>query len=205
MNLADGDVLDDALELFHNHQWREHKPVISVEQMAELIPVLAPLFQQSRSKTRQPPTRERRDRPTQKLPSRPVRGSSSEIPDDVREAVLERDGHACVRCGVTVQRPVYSLHHRRARGMGGSRRLHTMANLVTLCGTGTTGCHGDVESDREASEAAGWLLPRRRATVTPEEWPVLRWTPDGPQWMQPGERWAAADPHPRQVELGGAA
>lgn len=205
MRLAEGDTLDDALELFHNHQWREHKPVISAEQMAELVPVLAPLFQQSRTKARQQPVREKRERPKQKLPSRPVRGSSSEIPEDIRNAVLERDDNACVRCGAAIQRPFYSLHHRRARGMGGSRRLHTMANLVTLCGSGTTRCHGEVESDRDGSEAAGWLLPRRLHTVTPEEWPVRRWTPDGPQWMQPGDAWAPASPHPRQLEPGGAA
>ena len=127
------------------------------------------------------------------------------IPSAIRDAVLERDGHACVRCGAAVQRPYYSLHHRRARGMGGSRLLHTMANLVTLCGSGTTGCHGEVESDRDAAEAVGWLLPKRLATVAPEEWPVLRWTPRGPEWQQPGEQWTAASPHPRQLELGGAA
>jgi hypothetical protein len=52
MNPAEGDTLDDALELFHNHRWVQNKPPISAEQLAELIPVLAPLFQESRPKVR---------------------------------------------------------------------------------------------------------------------------------------------------------
>lgn len=127
---------------------------------------------------------------------------SSTIPKAIRDAVLERDGHACVRCGVAVQRPFYSLQHRDPRGAGGSRLLHTMANLVTLCGSGTTKCHGHVESQRTESYALGWLVPNG---VVPEEWPVLRWTPDGPRWMQPGDTWASATPHPRQLEMGAAA
>lgn len=203
MKLAEGDVLGDALELFHNHRWVENKPAISAEQMAELIPVLAPLFQQSRPQARQKPKQVReKGRPTQKIPSRPVRGNSSEVPEDIRNAVLERDGNACVRCGVAIHRPYYSLQHRRARGMGGSRLLHTMANLVTLCGTGTTGCHGDVESNRDGSRALGWLVA---GGVIPEEWPVMRWTPDGLRWQQPGAEWVSAEPHPRQIEMGAAA
>lgn len=127
---------------------------------------------------------------------------SSVIPKAIREAVLERDGYACTRCGVAIQRPFYSLQHRDARGLGGSRLRHTMDNLVTLCGSGTTKCHGHVESQRAESYALGWLVPNG---AVPEEWPVLRWTPDGPRWMQPGDGWAPATPHPRQIELEGGA
>ncbi|MGB3443852.1 MAG: HNH endonuclease signature motif containing protein [Actinophytocola sp.] len=127
---------------------------------------------------------------------------SSTIPKAIREAVLERDDHACVRCGVAIQRPYYSLQHRDPRGAGGSRLLHTMANLVTLCGSGTTRCHGHVESYRDESKAHGWLVPNG---AVPEEWPVRRWTPDGPRWMQPGNEWAEAVPHEWQREMGAAA
>lgn len=196
MKLSEGDQLDDALELFHSHSWVAYKPEISSDQMAELVPVLAPLFQQSRPKVQA-------KRQPQKLPSRPVRGSSSEVPEEIREAVLERDGHACTRCGAAIVRPYYSLQHRRPRGMGGSRLLHTMANLVTLCGSATSGCHGEVESDRETAVRLGWLVPHG---VTPEEWPVWRWTPDGHRWEQPGEKtWELAVPHQRQIDLGGVA
>ena len=44
--------------------------------------------------------------------------------------------------------------------MGGSRRaeLNTPANIVLICGSGTTGCHGEIESQREAAYADGLLL-----------------------------------------------
>ncbi len=150
------------------------------------------------------------DRPTT-TPNGPVkkRSESSTIPPAIRAAVLERDGYSCQRCGrYLVDTIRYGLQHRRPRGAGGSRLLHTMANLVTLCGwVGDAGtCTDEVEErDRERATADGWLLPKRIRTVTPEEWPVLRWTAAGPEWQQPGEQWAPAAPHPRQLELGGAA
>lgn len=63
----------------------------------------------------------------------------------VRSLVLDRDDHSCVSCGaVLVGRP-YSLQHRVARGMGGSRQpwINSPVNLLVLCGTATTpgGCH----------------------------------------------------------------
>jgi hypothetical protein len=44
--------------------------------------------------------------------------------------------------------------------MGGTKdeRSYDPRNLVTLCGTGTTGCHGEVESDRSIAYISGWLL-----------------------------------------------
>jgi len=132
---------------------------------------------------------------------------SSEIPKAIRLAVLERDGYSCVRCGrYLVDTIRYGLQHRLPRRAGGSRRRHTMANLVTLCGwtvdKGT--CTEAVELlDRKRAEAEGWLVPD--GIVTPEEWPVLRWTPDGLVWMQPGETWTPAEPHERQREMGAAA
>lgn len=85
--------------------------------------------------------------------------------------------------------------------MGGSKLLHTMANLVVLCGwsvdPGTCTAWVEVE-DRPEATALGWLVPNG---VTPEEWPVRRFG----QWEQPGEIWVPAKPHPRQVEMGAAA
>jgi len=44
--------------------------------------------------------------------------------------------------------------------MGGSRweGINDPANLITLCGTGTTGCHGWVESHPEWAKAHGWSV-----------------------------------------------
>lgn len=54
--------------------------------------------------------------------------------------------------------------------MGGTSNTEagSPGNLVLLCGSGTTGCHGGVESRRDDSRARGWLLAiGERATEVP--------------------------------------
>lgn len=79
-----------------------------------------------------------------------------------RELVLERDNQSCVSCGERIFGHDYSLHHRIPRGMGGSRVpwIDLPANLLTLCGSGTTGCHGWVESHRVTAREWGYLVRR---------------------------------------------
>lgn len=76
----------------------------------------------------------------------------------VVDLVLARDGHGCVRCGKSSG--VRSVHHRRPRRAGGDRRPDTNspANLITLCGSGVSGCHGWVEQHRAVAQLKGWLL-----------------------------------------------
>ncbi len=59
---------------------------------------------------------------------------------EVRELVAARDGGRCLVCGG----PGSNVHHRRNRGAGGSKHLwiNSPANLMTVCGSGTTGDHG---------------------------------------------------------------
>jgi hypothetical protein len=196
MNPAEGDTLDDALELFHNHQWVQNKPLISADQLAELIPVLAPLFQESRPKIRQAKSTRKVARPAMPQPS----ASSSRIPSPIRSAVVKRDGWSCQRCGRNLFDTIrYGLQHRRPRQMGGSKLLHTMANLVVLCGWSTDEgtCTAWVEvEDRAGAARDGWLVPNG---VTPEEWPVKRF---GVRCEQPGDEWLPGVWHPRQVEMG---
>lgn len=99
----------------------------------------------------------------------------------IRELVAERDGWSCVRCAQPVGGEPgtgYSLQHRIPRGMGGSRdaRLNMPANLILLCGSATTGCHGAVESDRAAAREAGYLVWRSQdptqVPVTVATWPA---------------------------------
>lgn len=75
----------------------------------------------------------------------------------VRDGVYGRDGLACTLCGKTYP---LTLQHRRARGMGSTRRPETdlPANLVTLCGSGTTGCHGYVEANPDISRQRGYRV-----------------------------------------------
>lgn len=87
---------------------------------------------------------------------RPVRQTGPDAA--TRELVRWRDRDRCRRCGVAT----WQIHHRRPRGMGGTRDPLTNgpANLVLLCGSGTTGCHGWVESHRAEARAAGWLVSK---------------------------------------------
>ena len=75
----------------------------------------------------------------------------------VRAAVLARDGYACVRCGISLRLGMdpYSIHHRKQRSLGGDNSL---PNLITLCGTGTTGCHGIVHELRHTDHMAGYWI-----------------------------------------------
>lgn len=104
----------------------------------------------------------------------------------IRQLVMERDQFQCVRCGnpVTGEPGVgFSVHHRIARGMGGSRdpRLNMPSNLILLDGSGTTGCHGAVEKARAEARTHGYLVWRsqdpRLVPVTVAIWPASGGTP----------------------------
>lgn len=73
-----------------------------------------------------------------------------------RELVRWRDRDQCRRCGAQT----WQIHHRKPRGMGGTRDplINGPSNLVLLCGTGTTGCHGWVETNRTEARLQGWLV-----------------------------------------------
>ena len=100
----------------------------------------------------------------------------------VRGLVWERDGGACAWCGCPVREGEHSLQHRRARGMGGTRRAdaNSPANLVLVCGSGTTLCHGWVEAHPGEAERRGFRL---RQWADPVEVPVL-WA--GGVWVRLG-------------------
>lgn len=82
------------------------------------------------------------------------------IPTKVRERIHRRDGRFCARCDRSLVDYPSSIHHRLPRRMGGTKNplSNDTRNLITLCGTGTTGCHGWVESHREEALAQGWLI-----------------------------------------------
>lgn len=93
----------------------------------------------------------------------------------LRANVVVREDGRCFRCGRQVaiyegetyhDLPVvkrvaeFSIHHRKPRGMGGSNSMdiNIFPNLIVLCGTGTTGCHGWVEANREQAYKDGLLI-----------------------------------------------
>lgn len=87
---------------------------------------------------------------------------------EIRAVVDTRAGGLCERCGARLGWN-FSRHHRRPRGMGGTSVEVTPAGLLVLCGSGTTGCHGWIESHRAEARVHGWLLG---PIDDPEEVPV---------------------------------
>lgn len=84
-----------------------------------------------------------------------------------RQTVVHRDEGQCVGCGRTVAilqgrtytpTAQFSLQHRLARGMGGRSVDNTPANLVVMCGTGTTGCHGRTEREPDWARERGYRV-----------------------------------------------
>ena len=89
----------------------------------------------------------------------------------VTEAVLDRACYCCEICGSPCadrRGTDWSLHHRRPRGMGGTRwaGINLPSNLLLVCGSGTTLCHGVIENYRAGAVAAGWLVLSRTDPAT---------------------------------------
>ena len=95
----------------------------------------------------------------------------------LRAAIQDRDVCCCVRCGHYCLNEPHSVHHRQVKGMGGSKHRDHPANLIVLCGTGTTGCHGYVHAHPTVSYRLGYLV---RSTTRPESAPV--WAA-GAEWV----------------------
>jgi 5-methylcytosine-specific restriction enzyme A len=97
------------------------------------------------------------------------------ITTTVLALLRERSHGRCEMCPA----PATNTHHRRPRGMGGSKdpATNSPSNLVRLCGSGTTGCHGWIERERDAARDRGWLLHQAQNPATT---PILIMGPSGP-------------------------
>jgi 5-methylcytosine-specific restriction endonuclease McrA len=100
---------------------------------------------------------------------------------NLRRRAFERDQHVCVICHRA--RPL-TAHHLIRRQDGGD----VLHNLASLCGSGTTGCHGDVEHYRNGArqKLRAWV------DATPE---VLAYVLE-----RKGEAWLE-DRYPREERL----
>lgn len=87
------------------------------------------------------------------------------IPAKVRQALHERAGGRCEICA----EPANNAHHRRNKSQGGQDRL---ANLMLLCGSGTTGCHGEVTEHPEWATLCGYTIQGTVDGDAPETVPV---------------------------------
>lgn len=106
------------------------------------------------------------------------------------ELLLERAGGLCERCGNVLRGERgfhWSVHHRLPRGRGGDNGL---SGLAALCGHGTAGCHGRVESYRIQAYEDGWLV---RTGHDPANSPV--WLHDGRcAWFTDDGRYSTSAP-----------
>lgn len=84
-----------------------------------------------------------------------------------RAIVLDRDEHRCVVCSTSQG---LQIHHRRARGMGGTRRPDTNhpQNLVTVCAHH----HQWIETHRVWATGHGLLV---KQSEDPAAIPVTTW------------------------------
>lgn len=86
-----------------------------------------------------------------------------------KRLVAQRQGWHCLRCGVNTHGGAWhSTHHRQ------SRRFHDNgpANLVRLCGSGTTGCHGWAHAHPAEVRRLGYIVP---GWADPRTVPVRDW------------------------------
>lgn len=102
-----------------------------------------------------------------------------------RKQVMARAGNCCERCGRAITGD-YSIHHRKPRGMGGTKdpAANSPSNLVLLCGSATTpdGCHTSVEKFRQAAITTGWIVTR---TADPAKVPIK--SPSGRWYLLNGD------------------
>lgn len=85
-----------------------------------------------------------------------------------RDLVKDRERRCCARCGVYIYDGMMaSVHHRKLKSRGGES---TVENLVLLCGSGTTGCHGWCHANVEVAQHEGWIV---HSWENPAEVPVF--------------------------------
>lgn len=68
------------------------------------------------------------------------------VPAKTRKLIEARDDH-CFHCGATEE---LQIHHRRNRGIGGSKLLDTPDNLMRVCAPYNFGMESDVTVARQA-------------------------------------------------------
>lgn len=76
------------------------------------------------------------------------------IPAKVRALLREREDNYCAKCGL---RFANNAHHRKNRSQGGR---DVLSNLLLLCGSGTSGCHGWITEHPAVAYALGWSVRR---------------------------------------------
>lgn len=81
-----------------------------------------------------------------------------------RELLYVRSGLVCEICG---RARGTNAQHRKNRSQGG---LWALSNLIHVCGSGTTMCHGFIHANPARSYACGWSV---RGSMDPKDMPAL--------------------------------
>jgi 5-methylcytosine-specific restriction protein A len=101
-----------------------------------------------------------------------------------RNMIHRRANGRCEKCGMPLPTALAQIHHRRPRGMGGTRRREsaTASNGMYV----HLACHMDIESNRQLALANGWLVQQ---THEPVDVAVKLWNGwmmlDDEGWAQP--------------------
>lgn len=109
------------------------------------------------------------------------------VPEETRQGVLIRANYGCEYCARPLQLTGgpngYSLQHRFNKAMGGTKApwINDPENLLALCGSGTTLCHGDVGRQPLWAYARGLAL---ETGYKPHETPFADST--GALWLLDG-------------------
>jgi 5-methylcytosine-specific restriction enzyme A len=87
---------------------------------------------------------------------------------EVVELVTMRSGYNCEVMATGCTLMAEELHHRRPRGMGGSRRVdtNTAANALAICRR----CHNRVESMRNWARDNGFVIPQHADPAVEPVW-----------------------------------
>ena len=118
----------------------------------------------------------------------------SGFPKTVRDIITTRAGGRCEICGADAPE---QLHHRRARGMGSTKRpdTNTASNGLAV----SNKCHTMLESRREKALDMGWLVHQNQS---PADVPVFRrghWV----MLLDTGQVFIPPSGHGRCVRCGG--
>lgn len=99
--------------------------------------------------------------------------------------VSEKTGRALVAarsagvCEVCARARATNVHHRKGRRIYDPWRP---SNLLHLCGSGTTGCHGEITEHKLPVYRDGYMI-RRHMSHEPHQIPAYLWRDElGPSW-----------------------
>jgi 5-methylcytosine-specific restriction endonuclease McrA len=98
---------------------------------------------------------------------RTTKGPTTRVTPTTKRELYERALHCCEVCGA---HGATNAHHRVNASQGGRP---TLGNLLLVCGSGTTGCHGRITVHPRWAKTLGYSVP---ATFEPCDVPVARWS-----------------------------